>query len=226
MQIIPSILVQTEKDFTTQLNAIKGSLGMIQLDIADGKFVPNTTWADSKVVQQAKDMDVELHLMVKQPLQELKKWKDVSNVKRILFHYESDDEITAVIDMAKKCSWEASLVLKPDTPVSVVDQYANLLDGAMLMGVFPGFQGQAFIPETVERLKTLRATYPDLFIELDGGVNMETLEQIVPCEIHAICPGSAISKGEGTAAERILAMQKLINRLTDQAQADSLEAEK
>lgn len=218
MQIIPSILVQSETEFLTQINAIKESLDMIQLDIADGVFVPNTTWADPAVVLQIdQDIDVELHLMVHNPIAELKKWKEVPQVKRILFHYESHDNVLEVINTIQSCGWEASMVLNPDTDISVVEEYADKLYGVMLMGVVPGFQGQAFIPETTERLKRLRSTYPDLFIELDGGVNMETLPQIVPTGIHAVCPGSAISKGNGTAADRILTMQQLINKLTDQS---------
>lgn len=225
MQIIPSILVQSEEEFKNQINAIRNSLDMVQLDIADGAFVPNTTWADPVATQtHAKDMDLELHLMVEHPLQELARWVGVPQVQRVLFHYESKDDLFPVIEMIHDNGWEASMVLNPDTNITVIDQYAHLLEGAMLMGVVPGFQGQAYIPETTERLKALRATYPDLFIELDGAVNMETLEQIVPTDIHAVCPGSAISKGTSTAADRILAMQQLINTLTDQAQNDSLDA--
>ena len=87
MEIIPSILVQTEEQFLQQMEWLGDSVKQVQLDIADGKFVPNVTWANPAVVKKLRKLTVELHLMVADPIAELKKWVNIKQVKRVLFHY-------------------------------------------------------------------------------------------------------------------------------------------
>ena len=129
MQIIPSILVQSKQEFITQINAIQDVLDMVQLDIADGKFVPNTTWADPEVVGKNTNIDIELHLMVKNPLQELTRWTSVEQIKRVLIHYESLNKQSpleggrGVLSFAREQSWQIGLVLNPDTPTKAIEPY-------------------------------------------------------------------------------------------------------
>lgn len=216
MQIIPSILVQSKEEFTSQIMAIRDTLDMVQLDIADGIFVSNTTWADPTVVSAiAGDVDVELHLMVQHPLREIERWVDVPQIQKVLVHAEASDDIEQTLLAIKDHGWDTGLVLNPDTDISALDQYIHLLDGAMLMGVVPGKQGQLFIKETVERAAAVVSAYPDLFVEIDGGVNLDTIPDIVPTGVHAICPGSATWGGPQTPADNVLAMQELINSLTE-----------
>jgi len=82
------------------------------------------------------------------------------------------------------------------------------------MGVVPGKQGQRFIPETIERIQEARKRFPHLFIELDGAVNEETLEDIVGSGVNAVCPGSAIFGNERKPAENVARMRELIEKLT------------
>ena len=156
--IIPSILAPDEQTFRAQIDAIRGNLPMIQLDITDGKFVPNKTWAEPNAVKEvAGTMDVELHLMVEHPMKELKRWTDIPQVKRALFHFESKDDIQKTIKAIHANGWEASIVLNPETSVDVLDPYLANIEGVMFMGVHPGKQGQTFIPETIDRIKTFKA---------------------------------------------------------------------
>lgn len=217
MQIIPSILVPDETTFTKQMNAIRGVLPMIQLDIADGEFVPNTTWANPDVVEKvAGNIDVELHMMVADPLKEIERWTEVSQIRRVLFHYESNADIRKTCELIHANDWLAAVVLNPDTPVSVLDPYLDMLDGVMFMGVYPGKQGQAFIPKTLTRIKEFKAKETTHFVELDGAVNLDTLPDIVPTDIDAVCPGSATWKNDDPATN-VANMQEIINRLTPQA---------
>ncbi len=212
IQIIPSILVQTEKDFITKTSALVGVLSMIQLDIADGDFAPNTTWADPDVVAENLEIDCELHLMVSNPVEEARKWEYVDQVKRVLVHYESVENIFEALGAISSYGWKVGLVLKAETPIEVVDEFIEEIDSVMFMSVEPGFQGQSFIPETLERIKALRTKYPDLFIEIDGAVNEDTIEDIVKAGVSAVCPGSAIVGNEREPGENVERMKKLIDQ--------------
>ncbi|OIO19042.1 MAG: hypothetical protein CO029_00990 [Candidatus Magasanikbacteria bacterium CG_4_9_14_0_2_um_filter_41_10] len=217
IQIIPSILVPDEATFIAWSQAVEEVLPMIQLDIADGKFVPNDTWADPDVVSERLHIDCELHLMVADPLEEIRIWEEVPQVKRVLVHYESDpDNIKDILSQVQSYGWEVGLVLNPETPIDVVDDLIEDIDALMFMGVVPGKQGQRFIPETIDRIKEAREKFPRLFIELDGAVNEDTIEDIVNAGVSAVCPGSAIFGNERKPAENVKRMRELIHRLTEQ----------
>ncbi|MEK7084486.1 MAG: ribulose-phosphate 3-epimerase [Patescibacteria group bacterium] len=209
--IIPSILVQTEKEFLEQSRAVSDVLSMIQLDIADGKFVPNTTWAEPDVVSEKLEIDCELHLMVQNPLAEARKWAEVPQVKRVLFHYEAaPDTAGDVAAQIRSYGWEVSVVLNPDTPLSVLDPLLEEIDGVMFMGVNPGFQGQKLIPEVLENIQKFKAKKTSHFVEIDGGVNEDALMDIIASGVDAICPGSAIFVNDRTPRENVKRMKKII----------------
>ena len=210
IEIIPSILIQTKKEFLTQSAAVSECLNMVQLDIADGKFVPNTTWEpDPETVADNLEIDCELHLMIENPLEEVRRWEHVDQVKRILVHYESTKNIGQTIGAVHSYGWDVGLVLNPETPIEVVNEHIEELDAVMLMGVKPGAQGQKFIPETLDRIKQLRVKYPNLFISVDGAVNEETIEDIIEAGATGVCPGSAIFGNDRTPEEHVKRMKEL-----------------
>jgi len=223
MQIIPSILVRSAKEFISQIRTIENILDLVQLDIADGKFVPNTTWADPDIVEKNANIDIELHLMVKKPLQELERWTATEQIKRVLIHYESFDpsstrrgDLKSILEFAKQQSWEIGLVLNPDTPINSIEPYLSELQSIMFMGVYPGFQGQQLLTEVLSKIKLFKSKYPTIFTELDGAVNEKTLPQIFATGVDAICPGSAVFGNDRTPEENVKRMLEIINRLTQQ----------
>lgn len=213
MQIIPSLLVQSREEFETQIKAVQNAIEMVQIDIADGIFVSNTTWRDPQIAKQILEINAELHLMVADPIKEAVLWMTVPQIKRVFFHYEAvaEEKIEHTIRELGRGGWQVGLVLNPDTPIEVVDAHVEHLDAVMFMGVYPGFQGQTYIPETTDRMKKLKQKYPDLFISLDGAVNLKTLPKIVTSGIDAICPGSAVFHTDKTPAENVADIEKLIN---------------
>lgn len=213
ISIIPSILIKTEQEFLTQTAAVSEVLPMIQLDIADGNFVPNITWAEPDVVAENLEIDCELHLMVSNPLEEARRWEYVPQVKRVLFHYESTDNPADVLGAIQSYGWQASMVLNPETPITVIDPLIEYLDGVMFMGVKPGKQGQSFIPETLDRIKATREKYPNLFISLDGAVNEDTITDIVKSGVSAVCPGSAIFGNDKPPADNVQQMKNRIEKI-------------
>ncbi len=201
--IIPSMLVTDEKGFRAQTATITNHIPFFQIDIADGKFAPNTTWAfdHADAAAECVKTDFELHLMVQDPFAIVKVWKGHPHLKRILLHTESLSDLGEAIHFAKQYDKGLGLVLNPDTPVGTVLPYLDRLDSVMFMGVNPGFQGQAFIPETLDRIRELRATSQDIYVEVDGAVNVETLPGLIDAGASAGCPGSAVfGHAEGPVA--------------------------
>lgn len=211
-QIIPSILVLSEEEFKKQINAVKNKVPMIQIDLADGKFVPNTTWAfqSPKKAQKYLDMDFELHLMVNEPLKVIKDWKDNPFLKKILIHYESVKDIETAVEELKMLGKKISVVLNPDTSIFVLDLVLNKIQGVMFMGVKPGWQKQKFIPDTLNRIKKFKEKKTAHFVEVDGGINEKTLSDIIKAGVDGVCPGSAIFGNKKTPAKNIQNLQKII----------------
>lgn len=214
IEIIPSLLVSTEQEFIQKYRGLDGSVNCIQLDIADGIFVPNTTWRDPAVIQkEVTDTDVELHLMVNNPLEELEEWRGVPQIKRILVHYECDN-FESIFEKLPSYGWQVGIAINPDTPISVLEPYIPHIQAVLIMSVIPGKQGQPFIPAVLEKISALRNQHPNLFIEIDGAVNTTTLPAIIASGVNAICPGSAIV-GSGNPKENVKNMQQLIHTLTN-----------
>jgi pentose-5-phosphate-3-epimerase len=111
--IIPSILVQTKQDFLAQLSALEHRVTHLQLDIADGKFVPNITWGEPDVVRTIEGYTFELHLMDESPLETIALWRDVSPVTRFIIHVESVTDISTTIAHAQTYGREVFLALNP-----------------------------------------------------------------------------------------------------------------
>ncbi len=210
MEIIPSIFTVTKQEFTKQIETINlAPINFVHLDITDGEFVPSLTSTDPQITENILEHNCELHLMVTDPLKILPLWSQVPNVKRILFHYESNSEINSTIDAIHAEGWEAGLVLNPHTPWKAIEPFASKLDSIMFMGVVPGEQGQALIPEVLEKAKEFKLKYPHLLVEWDGAVTVQTLLQIKATGVNTVCPGHAIF-GSGNPVENVINLQNLI----------------
>lgn len=216
MLIIPAILVDNEKDFIDQTTAVENYIDLVQLDVGDGIFTPSKTWADPEIIkQQNLNLDLELHLMVEHPLAELKKWIGVEQVRRVLVPYEGKDDLMSVIDFIDEQGWEKGIVLNPETPVSVLDEYLDNFTHVLFMSVVPGKQGQKFIPETINKIIAFKQNNPEHFVEVDGGINEETLPELIKANPDGLCIGSAILCRESSPAEQIIYFENLINTLTE-----------
>lgn len=208
VELIPSILTVDKQSFERCLLGVKGLVRTVQVDLADGVFVPNKTWAYDNALQamsMLKGFDVELHFMMQEPLKELPNWAHLARAVRLLLHIETLSNPKEDIEAAKAYGLPVHLVVNPDTPLQTVEAYIPTISGIMLMGVTPGAQGQPFHEETLDRVKELRDKYPFLRIAVDGGVNEYTLPLLVNAGVSAVCPGSAIF-GNGKRPEENVAM--------------------
>jgi ribulose-phosphate 3-epimerase len=195
IQIIPSILVQSEEEFLEQIRTIKSVCSFVQIDIADGLFASGKTWIDPDAVKEKMTIDFELHMMVADPLKEIERWKDIDHMQRIIFHYSSVDNVVQTIGQLKTYGRDVCICLNPDVPVDVIDPIVSDIESVQFMSVWPGRQGQSFLPETLNRIAAVHKKYPNLPIADDGAVNKDTLPELVRAGATRFGPGSAVWKG-------------------------------
>lgn len=185
---------------------------LFHLDVMDGTFVPNISFGfpviDAIASKARKPLDV--HLMIVEP------WKYIERVARtgaamVSFHLEAAGERTSeTLALARSCGMKAGLVINPDIPVEKLFPYLEEVDFILIMSVFAGFGGQKFIPESLERIATLRAEIRrrglDIPIEVDGGVSPSNAADLKQAGASILVAGSSVFKAPDPAAA-IAAMQ-------------------
>ncbi len=179
MQVIPSINVKNFSEFKKRLKAT-AALGAnwAHVDVTDGKFTKTRLWNKPKELklktQNSKPkIKLEVHLMVNNPDAVLGDWL-AAGIKRVIVHIESAEDI---LTMAKKCrakKAELALALNPNTPAVKIFPYKKLVKQVLVLAVPPGPAGQPFRRDQLQKIRILRRQLPDVKIEVDGGINLET----------------------------------------------------
>ena len=205
IQVIPAIL-ETDFDAIVKKAAISKTLSPItQLDVMDGIFVPNTTFSDPQKIAEI-DCTFELHLMITKPEMFVAQW-DIPNVQRMIVHYEALANVQHVIDQIKKMGKEVGIALNPGTPSHALDDVIDQLDMVLVMGVQPGFAGQKFEYDVLEKIKELKGMRSDIVIAVDGGVNMWTRDRIVEAGATVLDVNSSL----WGASDPVAAYTELVN---------------
>ncbi|XP_039271575.1 ribulose-phosphate 3-epimerase-like [Styela clava] len=171
----------------------------LHLDVMDGHFVPNLTFGHP-VVQSIRDNlgdrpFFDVHMMVSKPEQWVKPMAD-AKVNLFTFHLESTDKPQDLIKQIRDHGMKAGCGIKPGTPVSLLTEllYTQMCDCALVMTVEPGFGGQKFMKDMMPKVKALRDQFPDLDIEVDGGVSPDTIQYCAEAGANMIVSGSAIMR--------------------------------
>ncbi|MFH1620564.1 MAG: hypothetical protein ABIB04_00590 [Patescibacteria group bacterium] len=192
-QIIPAILVKDQAAFMDRLHLVENLVPLIQIDVMDGKFVPNTSWCDLGVI---KDLDTstafELHLMVEDPEIIIRECENIPKVKRLVWHLESMGDHRELLNLVHSFGREAGLAISPKTPVDSLQPYTGRMDEILVLGVEPGFSGQGLIPETIVKTKQIHERWNDLVIAFDGGVNLANIEDLKQAGVTRFCVASAV----------------------------------
>ena len=153
----------------------------IHVDFMDGKFVPNKTmpYSEMKHIGEFTSKRLDVHLMVSEPSKYIPLFAEL-NTEYITFHVEVEEDILKDLEMIKQYSIKTGLAIKPNTKVSSLVPYLPYLDEIIVMSVEPGMGGQAFIPESEEKIKEVRALidsyHMNTIINVDGGVTNETID--------------------------------------------------
>lgn len=197
MNIIPAILATNFEEFKTIFQRVEHLGEYVHIDVMDGVFVKNTSFQDIKNINNlATATKFELHLMVEHPIEEMKRWVDIKNVFRVLFHIEALDSPEECIEYAKSHSWEKGLVLNPQTPLYRAESYFPLIDVLQFMTVEPGLQGQPFLPEVGEKIRSFTQLSPRPVCSVDGSVNKETIGVLKSWGVEIFNVGSALTTVE------------------------------
>ena len=198
IKIAPSIL---SADFGYLLDDViaveKAGADLLHVDVMDGHFVPNITIGPLvvKALKGRTKLPLDVHLMITHPDKYIaefaKAGADIVGVQ-----VEACDDLVATIEKIKALGVMAEVVLNPDTPLSEITSALGLVDQVLIMSVFPGFAGQSFIPDVLDKVRELRTMEPDLDIQIDGGINPETAILAREAGANVLVAGSAIFKAD------------------------------
>lgn len=207
--ISPSILNADPSCYESVCKELESSgADWIHCDVMDGKFVPNTALGLSVVQNLHKSVQIPLdvHLMVQDPLSQVESYVE-AGAKYLTFHLEAVDDVRKISDAIRRCGAKVGISLKPSTEVEALLPFSDLFDMILIMSVEPGFGGQKFIPQSVEKIKKARRLFPDKLIEVDGGINAETAKCAVEAGADVLVAGSFIV----TAQDKRKAIEMLQN---------------
>jgi len=204
--IIPAIIAETQIELDEHLSKVKDFSELIQLDIMDEIFVPNSSLNFDFDVS-CSNIRFEAHLMINNPMEWIEKnwWK----VDTIIVHFESCNDPKDIIKSIKNKGKKIGMAINPETTVHNVKPYLDDIDQLLIMTVNPGFYGSKFLLETLSKISEAREIKPNLDIEVDGGVTPDTIKLIDDAGANMFVSGSYILKSDGVK-EAIDSLRNLI----------------
>ena len=200
IQISPSIL---SADFSQLGNEIKrleqGGADMIHVDVMDGHFVPNLTIGPTviKSLRKYTNLPFDVHLMIDPVHRYIKDYSD-AGADIITFHPEATENVLETINLIKSLNKKVGISLNPKTEIKVAKEYLDKIDLVLIMSVYPGFGGQKFIDDVVQKIKDLdkirEESNLNFKIEIDGGINFKTSIIAIEAGVDILVSGTTIFK--------------------------------
>lgn len=212
LQVFPSILSGDFGCLAAEAQRIEAAGGDgVHIDIMDGHFVPNLTLGPRAVaaINRATSLFLDVHLMIYQPFEYIERFIE-AGADRITIHFEATEDIEDTLNYIRKCKVQAGLAFCPDTSESLIVKYLNKCDLILLMTVHPGFGGQAFMHNVLEKIRFVRGlcnqlkicrggvvpaeqdqeSLPPFDIQVDGGLNAETTPLCVEAGANVLVAGT------------------------------------
>ena len=214
IEIVPSILSADLTRLGEQVReAVDGGADRIQVDVMDGHFVPNLTFGPGVVeaVRSVTDLPIEAHLMVERPDLFIQQFAR-AGATVIIVQVESTTSLYRTVTRIKDLNVKAAVAINPATGVETLREIAPYIDMVNVMTVEPGFGGQAFIASSPEKIRRLREVAPEVEIEVDGGIDVETAPAVAAAGATVLVAGSAVYAHKQGVAAAIKAIREAASR--------------
>lgn len=202
MILAPSILASDFKELGKEIQTIEeNGAQYLHFDVMDGMFVPSISFGVPVLesIRPATKLVCDAHLMVTEPIRYVEAFAK-AGADLITVHLEACEDINATIEKIRACGCKVGVSICPDTPVISVKDLLKKVDMILIMSVHPGFGGQAFIPESLDKIRELKAMIDAeglrVDIQVDGGIYTHNVEEVIEAGANVIVAGSAIFKGD------------------------------
>jgi len=204
IELIPAILPYDFTELEDKISLVNGFVRTVQIDVCDGQFTPEPSWPYRKrddtfeaLVREERGLpnwetlNFEIDLMINHPETAIDSWIS-AGASRLIIHAESKGDIAGAVTNASG-RVETGIAINTDTPVSTIEPYTNKIQFIQCMGINRiGYQGQPFDRRVLDRVREVRAIYPDMPISVDGGVSVETASDLIEAGATRLVEGSAI----------------------------------
>lgn len=198
VELAPSILSCDFSNLQGDLDQTKDTdLKMIHIDVMDGIFVPNISFG-FKVISDIRDKNdyfFDTHAMIKEPIKYIEEFKK-AGVDRLTIHYEACENLDETIDEIKNAGMEVGLTFKPATDISLIIPYLDKIDLILVMSVEPGFGGQKFMEDSIDKIKFFRNYIDknnlDVKLQVDGGIKTTNVDNVIDAGADIIVSGSDV----------------------------------
>jgi ribulose-phosphate 3-epimerase len=192
--IIPAILQKDLKDIIEEVKTVENFAPLVQVDIADGNLVNNSTYQKIEEILRIKtNVKFDIHLMVNNPNLYLKR---NPKIRQISAHAEAPINLNEWIKETKKYNYKVGISLSPETKWKQIEDLISEVDFIQFLTVNPGKQGQEFQPDVLKKIKRFRQKYSFVTIQADGGINETNIKEVLKSGVNNVVIGSAIVRAE------------------------------